>query len=71
MAAVERAVSNPAHLSATRRALAAELFHGPGQATGRAVHELYALMELDLPASVQQPAPIQNVVDGAARAFSR
>jgi hypothetical protein len=71
MEAVERAVSKPAHLSATRRALAAELFHGPGQATGRAVHELYALMELDVPASVQPPAPIQNVVDGAECAFSR
>jgi hypothetical protein len=57
--AVERAMSNPALLSEERRALAAELFHGPGGATGRAVDELYALMELDVPACVQPVAPLQ------------
>lgn len=49
LTAVDAAVANPAHLSDTRRALAAELFHGAGRATERAVHELYALMELELP----------------------
>ena len=47
VAAVHRAVEDPAHLSAERQALAAELFHGPGQATDRAVRELYALIELE------------------------
>jgi hypothetical protein len=56
--AVERAMSNPAQFSEHRRALAAELFHGPGEATDRAVSELYALMELDVPACVQV-APLQ------------
>jgi len=48
LAAVAQALSNPAHLSAARRALAAELFHDPGRATARAVDELYALMNLDV-----------------------
>ena len=47
--AVERALSHPAHLSDTRRALAEELFHGPGNATERATFELYDVMELDRP----------------------
>jgi hypothetical protein len=47
VAAVADALSHPAQLSNTRRALAAELFHGPGHATDRAIDELYALMELD------------------------
>lgn len=49
--AVEGAFANPRYLTETRRALAAELFYGPGQATDRAIHELYAVMELELPAS--------------------
>ena len=51
MEAVGRAVAEPAHLSAERHALAAELFYGPGQATDRAVRELYALIELEGAAS--------------------
>ena len=35
--------------SASRRAAAAELFHLPGGATQRAIEELYALMDLELP----------------------
>ena len=34
---------------------AAELFHGPGQATDRAVDELYALMELEAPPAIEPP----------------
>ncbi|HJR58573.1 MAG TPA: CDP-glycerol glycerophosphotransferase family protein [Vicinamibacterales bacterium] len=49
-AAVEKAIAHPTELSGVRRALAAELFHDPGKATDRAIHELYALMELDVPA---------------------
>jgi hypothetical protein len=58
VAATERAVSDPAHLSTTRRAVAAELFHDAGNATTRAVRELYAVMELDLPERVQQMAAV-------------
>jgi len=47
--AVNRGMANPSHLSTERRALASELFHGPGHATDRAVDELYALMELEAP----------------------
>jgi hypothetical protein len=51
--AVERALADPGHLSETRRTLAAELFHGPGKATDRAIDELYAVMELELPVSAE------------------
>jgi len=54
--AVERALANPAHLSETRRALASELFHGPGKATDRAIGELYSVMEMELS---PQPAAIR------------
>lgn len=52
VAAVEQALCDPAQGSDNRRALAAELFHAPGQATSRAVQELYALIELDPPECV-------------------
>jgi CDP-glycerol glycerophosphotransferase (TagB/SpsB family) len=45
--AVERALATPAHLSATRRAVAADLFYRPGGATARAVRQLYEAIELD------------------------
>jgi len=44
--AVDLALANPLEGSATRRAVAAELFHNPGGATARAVDELYEAMEL-------------------------
>jgi hypothetical protein len=47
--AVEEALAAPRQLSAARKAIAAELFHEPGGATGRAAAELYALMELNAP----------------------
>jgi CDP-glycerol:poly(glycerophosphate) glycerophosphotransferase len=56
IAAVERALAEPARLSETRRALASELFHAPGQATDRAVEELYSVMEMEL---FPQPAAIR------------
>jgi hypothetical protein len=49
--AVERAFADPREGSARRREVAAELFHEPGGATARAVAELYALMELEAPAT--------------------
>ena len=52
---IERVSRSRAGLGA-RRALAAELFHGPGEATERAIHELYALMDLDVPARLQPVA---------------
>jgi hypothetical protein len=52
LAAVDRALSHPAQGSDARRALAAELFHAPGKATDRAVDELYALLELDVPCAI-------------------
>lgn len=48
-AAVETALSEPAAKSVERRAVAANLFHRPGTATARAVHELYGLLELEPP----------------------
>jgi hypothetical protein len=63
MAAVERALADPGHLSATRRAHAAELFHGPGKATDRAIEELYAVMEFDRP-------PLANTADLTSHAAS-
>src|SRR5205809_8137391 len=35
VAAVERSLADPARLAATRRAVAADLFHEPGSATAR------------------------------------
>lgn len=70
-AAVDRAVSHPAQLSDARRALAAELFHEPGRATERAVHELYALMKLDLPAGGQPVAVSPPVPRMAEQVLSR
>jgi CDP-glycerol glycerophosphotransferase (TagB/SpsB family) len=44
--AVQRGLAGPAARSADRRAVAAELFHGPGGATARAVRCLYEAIEL-------------------------
>ena len=48
-AAVEQALANPTRQSSARRTVAEDLFYGPGEATTRAVAELYALMELESP----------------------
>jgi len=45
-AAIDAALANPCELSDTRRALATDLFFAPGQATGRAVHEILELLGL-------------------------
>jgi CDP-glycerol:poly(glycerophosphate) glycerophosphotransferase len=51
ISAVEESLAQPAHNSETRRAIATELFHSPGNATSLAVKELYELLDLDEPAS--------------------
>jgi CDP-glycerol glycerophosphotransferase (TagB/SpsB family) len=53
--AVEQALSDPAAGSASRRAVAQDLFHQPGSATARAAAELYEAMELE-PALLATPA---------------
>jgi hypothetical protein len=68
VAAVEPALSEPAHLSASRCELASQLFHNAGHATDRAVDELYALMELAPPARVQTVVPARPMVRAADRA---
>jgi hypothetical protein len=51
--AVERGLADPAARSANRRAVAQELFHRPGEATSRAVAQLYEAVALDpLPSTV-------------------
>ncbi|HSE97219.1 MAG TPA: CDP-glycerol glycerophosphotransferase family protein [Blastocatellia bacterium] len=45
--AVERNLAEPQSQSASRRAVAEELFYKPGTATARAVRELYEVLELD------------------------
>ena len=51
--AVEQAIADPAANSATRRAVAQDLFYSPGSATRRSVEALYEAIELD-PASMQE-----------------
>jgi hypothetical protein len=50
--AVERALANPSALSATRRAVAADLFHEPGTATVRCAEALYEAIALDVRAGL-------------------
>jgi hypothetical protein len=71
VAAVDRAIADSAQLSDARRALAAELFHDPGKATDRALHEVYALMDLDEPACVQPVVPAHGVMCAPERALSQ
>jgi hypothetical protein len=71
VAAVTDAASRPRLLSAVRRGLVAELFHEPGNATRRAVDELYSLMELDPPICAQPVGPMPTVACAGARSVSR
>jgi GT2 family glycosyltransferase len=48
-AAVERALADPSAKSATRRAVAADLFHEPGTATARCAAALYEAIGLERP----------------------
>jgi CDP-glycerol glycerophosphotransferase (TagB/SpsB family) len=67
--AVDRALADQEQLSTARRAIAAELFHDPGAATSRAIHELYALMELDEPVCAQSAPPVRTAICTAERAL--
>jgi len=69
-AAVAKAVAQPGRLSNARRAVAAELFHDPGRATERAIQELYAVVELDVPRRVH-PVVAEAALIGAGSASSR
>jgi CDP-glycerol glycerophosphotransferase (TagB/SpsB family) len=56
VAAVERALTDPARRSATRRAVAADLFHQPGSATTRCAAAIYEAIELAEPAGSDRAA---------------
>lgn len=49
LAAVDDSLTDPGYLSASRVAVANDLFYRPGTATARAVEALYELIELDAP----------------------
>jgi hypothetical protein len=68
VAAVERALADPAAKSSTRRAVAADLFHQPGTATARCAHALYEAIGLE-PESVPVFEPRRD--RGAERAALR
>lgn len=71
LAAMERAVADPSHLSIVRRAVAAELFHDPGRATDRALNELYSVMNLDAPLAAHPVAAVHADHATAERALAR
>ncbi len=71
IAAVERALADPGRRSATRRAVAADLFYAPGTATARCTAALYEAIELPPPAcdtsgkaSAPPPGPSVRTGDG-------
>jgi CDP-glycerol glycerophosphotransferase (TagB/SpsB family) len=57
LAAVERALADPSTRSATRLAVAADLFHEPGTATRRAVEAIYEAVGLE---PLRAPIPIAH-----------
>jgi CDP-glycerol glycerophosphotransferase len=65
VAAVERALENPAERSAARRRVAADLFYRPGGATARCVEALYELMELDPAAAVETAMHVPHRFSGS------
>jgi CDP-glycerol glycerophosphotransferase (TagB/SpsB family) len=56
VAALERALAAPSERSASRRAIAADLFHQPGAATARTVEALYEAVALEQPVTALHPA---------------
>ena len=72
VAAVDTALADPRARSATRRAVAADLFHEPGTATARCAEALYEAVELE-PFVVAQPfgAPRAHVHGDPARVALR
>ena len=69
IAAVDQAIANPRRLSSARRQVADDLFHDAGNATDRAIQELYAVMELDVPAWGRPLAAAQPVICASDRAL--
>ena len=67
--AIERAIAAPADRSATRRAVAADLFHEPGSATVRCAAALYEAIGLDAPAvhGARLPVPGSSFTESACR----
>jgi CDP-glycerol glycerophosphotransferase (TagB/SpsB family) len=54
VAAVERALGDPAGRSTVRRTVAADLFHEPGKATARCTAALYEVLQLEVHADCQR-----------------
>jgi CDP-glycerol glycerophosphotransferase (TagB/SpsB family) len=56
IAAVDESFANPQQLSASRRAVADEMFYKPGTATARAIAEMYEVIELSPVLEAQERA---------------
>jgi hypothetical protein len=69
IAAVERGLSDPAYRSASRRSVAADLFHAPGSATARCTAALYEAVGLE-PLVVEDPQPAHTRVLAASYSTS-
>ena len=65
--AVERGLADPAGKSATRRCVAADLFHDPGNATARCVTALYEAVELAAPGMEHAAAASEYEAAGVLR----
>jgi CDP-glycerol glycerophosphotransferase (TagB/SpsB family) len=64
--AVERALADPDARSATRRAVAEDLFYQPGTATARCADALYEAIQLE-PLAVAEPQPLSVDSSGLRR----
>jgi CDP-glycerol glycerophosphotransferase (TagB/SpsB family) len=60
VAAIGRALADPASRSNTRRAVAEDLFFAPGSATARCAEALYEAIELEAPAIHGSPCPLRE-----------
>ena len=68
IAAVERSITDPGSRSATRRAVAADLFHEPGTATARCMAALYEAIGLEpqpVVTSERHTSPTSSGMDAA------
>ena len=66
-AAIARALATPAPRSATRRAVAADLFHEPGTATERCADALYEAIGLEPLARAPHRAPLAHLAPRTSR----
>ena len=69
--AVEQALADPAARSATRRAVAADLFHEPGTATERCAAALYEAVNLEPIAQRRQRTAPSPVLEASCSTFDR